>query len=79
MIWVNDNGSLTSMRFWDSSLLLYRPSGNQTWLAERYTIYYGDFPIQTPMKRSWISQLAAFEPEGSQPPWCQMRFSPWLT
>ena len=27
------------------------PSGNQTWLAGRYTIYFGDFRIETPMKQ----------------------------
>ena len=26
------------------------PSGHQTWLAGRYTILFGDFPIETPMK-----------------------------
>ena len=26
------------------------PSGNQTWLAGKYTTYYGGFPIETPFK-----------------------------
>ena len=43
------------------------PSGDQTWRAGKYTIVFGDFPIEPPMNRSWISQLATLTPEGTVP------------
>ena len=33
------------------------PSGNQTWLAGKYTIYYADFPIESPISRGFPSYV----------------------
>ena len=37
------------------------PSSNQTWLAGRYTIWFGDFPGQKPPLKHGISQPAMFD------------------
>ena len=42
------------------------PSGNQTWLAGKYTIKFGDFPIEPPMKRVDFQLPRLMTPEGME-------------